>query len=110
MPGRLGKLALPTGLAHSVACGRTCQRMVRASRAIPVAVAFPLPHGQQRQGTSTPVSVMALLALVALAWLPGCGRKPPDSTPEGVVREYLERIERVQGDPKDARAAFDLLS
>jgi hypothetical protein len=49
-------------------------------------------------------------------WLPlglllvGCGRKPPDATPEGVVREFLERMERVNGDPKDARAAFDLLA
>ncbi len=40
----------------------------------------------------------------------GCGRKPPDATPEGVVREFLERMERVNGDPKDARAAFELLA
>jgi hypothetical protein len=40
----------------------------------------------------------------------GCGRTPADATPEGVVREVLERLERVQGDPRDARAVFDLLS
>lgn len=42
--------------------------------------------------------------------LSGCNRKPFDATPEGVVREFLERMERVNGDPKDARAVFDLLS
>lgn len=51
-----------------------------------------------------------ILALAALATLAGCNRKPPDATPEGVVREFLERMERVHGDPKDARAVFDLLS
>jgi hypothetical protein len=40
----------------------------------------------------------------------GCGRKPFDATPEGVVREFVERMERARGDAHDARAAFDLLS
>lgn len=41
----------------------------------------------------------------------GCNRnKPFDATPDGVAREFLERMERVGGDPKDARAVFDLLS
>lgn len=47
-----------------------------------------------------------VLALSAAA----CGRKPFDATPEGVTREYFERMERVQGDPKDARLVFDILS
>ena len=42
--------------------------------------------------------------------LAGCGRKPVDATPEGAVREALERLETVHGDPKAARAVFDLLS
>jgi hypothetical protein len=42
--------------------------------------------------------------------LAGCGRKPVDATPEGVLREFLERIERVQGNPKDATMAYELLS
>jgi hypothetical protein len=52
---------------------------------------------------------LAPLLLVNLATA-GCNRKPFDATPEGVVREFLERIERVNGDPKEARAVFDLLS
>jgi hypothetical protein len=50
-----------------------------------------------------------LLVAMSLA-LGACGRKAFDSTPEGVTREYLERLERVQGDPKDARLVFDILS
>ena len=51
-----------------------------------------------------------ILLLAALVGASGCGRKPPDATADGVAREFLERMERVQGDPRDARAAFDLLS
>lgn len=47
--------------------------------------------------------------LVLALSLVACGRKPFDASPEGVAREFLERIERVDGDPKAARAAFDLL-
>jgi hypothetical protein len=50
------------------------------------------------------------VALALLAGSAGCNRKPFDATPEGVAREFLERMERVNGDPKDARAVFDLLS
>lgn len=50
------------------------------------------------------------LLLLGNASLTGCNRKPFDATPEGVVREFLERMERVSGDPKDARSVFDLLS
>lgn len=50
------------------------------------------------------------LALLSLSLASGCGRKTPDATPEGVVRDFLEKIEMVQGDPKDARAVFELLS
>lgn len=39
-----------------------------------------------------------------------CSQKTYDETPEGVVREFLERMERVQGESKDARATFNLLS
>jgi len=53
-------------------------------------------------------SFVVLLPLAAS--LAACGRKPFDATPEGVTREFFERMERVHGDPKDARAAFDLLS
>jgi hypothetical protein len=47
--------------------------------------------------------------LVALA-LAGCGRRAPNATPDGAVREMVERMRRLNGDPGDARAAFDMLS
>ena len=53
-----------------------------------------------------PAGILLLASLGAA----GCGRKPFDATPEGAVREFFERMERVHGDPKDARAVFDLLS
>ena len=40
----------------------------------------------------------------------GCRRRVPDETPDGVVSEWLERMQRVHGDPQDAALAFDLLS
>ncbi len=49
------------------------------------------------------------LAVVATATF-GCESRSPSATPEGAVRELVERMSRVQGDPADAKAAFDLLS
>ncbi|MCS6899074.1 MAG: hypothetical protein RMJ98_05235 [Myxococcales bacterium] len=60
-----------------------------------------------RRGSILARSAVMLALLMGSA---GCNRKPFDATPEGVVREFLERLERVHGDPKDARAVFDLLS
>jgi hypothetical protein len=40
----------------------------------------------------------------------GCGRRAADATPDGVARELVERMRRVQGDPSDAKAAYALLS
>ncbi|HVY49252.1 MAG TPA: hypothetical protein VHB21_25350 [Minicystis sp.] len=51
----------------------------------------------------------ALVAALSLA-LAACSRKPPDATPEGAVREIVERLQLVRGEPRDARAAFELLS
>jgi hypothetical protein len=50
----------------------------------------------------------ALLLLVASS--PACSRRPANATPEGAVRELIERLRRVQGDPSDAKDAFVLLS
>jgi len=50
---------------------------------------------------------MALLLAAALA---GCGRRAPNATPDGAVRELVERMRRVQGDPAEAKAAYELLS
>lgn len=52
----------------------------------------------------------ALVAASVCVASQGCSRKPPNATPEGAVRELVERLRRAQGDPTDARAAFDLLS
>src|SRR5262249_27733338 len=52
----------------------------------------------------------ASAVLVVAELLGGCGRRAFDTTPEGVVREFFERIEHLQGDPKDARGVFELLS
>ena len=40
----------------------------------------------------------------------GCSRRRPDANPESVVREWIERMQRVHGNPEDARAAYELLS
>jgi hypothetical protein len=46
---------------------------------------------------------------MALA-LAGCGRRTPNATPDGAVRELVERMGGLHGDPGDARAAYELLS
>src|SRR5438067_9563633 len=51
-----------------------------------------------------------MAAMVATVALAGCGRRAPNATPDGAVRELVERLRRVHGDPGDAKAAFDLLS
>ena len=48
--------------------------------------------------------------VLAIAALSACQRKPPDLTPEGAVRELLDRIERIETDPTETRAVYDLLS
>jgi hypothetical protein len=51
-----------------------------------------------------------LLAAALCAFAPGCNRKPPNATPDGAVRELVERLRLVNGDPAAAKAAFELLS
>ena len=51
----------------------------------------------------------AALLTLTLA-LGGCGRRAPNATPDGAVRELVERMRRLRGDPADARAAYALLS
>jgi hypothetical protein len=55
-------------------------------------------------------SRIALLLLLCAAPLGGCSRRPPNATPDGAVRELVERLRLVNGDPGDAKAAFELLS
>jgi hypothetical protein len=39
----------------------------------------------------------------------GCEAEAQDSTPERVVQEFIARMQRVHGDPRSARAAYELL-
>jgi hypothetical protein len=50
------------------------------------------------------------VGLLTIGALSACQRKPPDLTPEGAVRELLDRIDRIETDPTEARAVYDLLS
>jgi hypothetical protein len=49
-------------------------------------------------------AVIALAALVA-----GCSHAPPDSTPDGAVRQFLDDMETASDDPRVMRHAYDLL-
>lgn len=51
-----------------------------------------------------------IAALCAASALPGCGRRAPNATPDGAVRELVERMRRVKGDPAEAKGAYELLS
>jgi hypothetical protein len=50
------------------------------------------------------------LLLFGLLVLSACGQRKPNATPEGAVREVVERMRRVQGDPQAAKTVFELLS
>jgi hypothetical protein len=54
-------------------------------------------------------TIAALLIALTLT-LAGCGRRPANATPDGAVRELVERLRHVHGDAADARAAYELLS
>jgi len=51
---------------------------------------------------------LSLLSLAVL--LAGCGRRAPNATPDGAVRELVDRMRRLHGDPADSKAAYELLS
>jgi hypothetical protein len=55
-------------------------------------------------------TLRAATALCAALALAGCRRRAPNGTADGAVRELVDRMRRVQGDPGDAKAAFALLS
>ena len=50
-----------------------------------------------------------LLLFAVLFLQSGCERDPVDANPERVVEEFIARMQRVHGDPKAARAAYELL-
>jgi hypothetical protein len=51
----------------------------------------------------------ALACFVALALVCGCKADVVDAGPDAVVEEFILRMQRVHGDPKAAREAYDLL-
>jgi hypothetical protein len=55
------------------------------------------------------VSVSRLLSALALSLSLGCSRPPPDATPDGVVRLFLDEMEAAEDDAREMRRAFDLL-
>ena len=51
-----------------------------------------------------------LVAVIALGWSQtGCEAEAKDSTPERVVQEFIDRMQRVHGDRRTARLAYELL-
>jgi hypothetical protein len=50
-----------------------------------------------------------LLATPLFATLVGCEEEASDGEPERVVSEFIQRMQRVHGERKAARAAYDLL-
>jgi hypothetical protein len=53
---------------------------------------------------------LCLVACLGAMATASCSRPAPNATPEGAVREFIERMRMVDGDPADAKAAFELLS
>jgi hypothetical protein len=49
------------------------------------------------------------MLLVASLGALGCEAEAKDSTPERVVQEFMDRMQRVHGDPHAARLAYELL-
>jgi hypothetical protein len=58
-------------------------------------------------GTWGSLSTLAFALLFSLA---NCTRKPADLTPDGAVRELLDRIDRTEADPAETHAVYELLS
>ena len=52
--------------------------------------------------------LMLALLVSSLAQL-GCEAEAKDATPERVVQEFIDRMQRVHGDPHAARLAYELL-
>ena len=52
---------------------------------------------------------LVTVAALAVSLLAGCSHPPPDSTPDGAVRLFLDDIEGASSDPRLMRAAYDLL-
>jgi len=57
----------------------------------------------------TPRAIGLALAVVFAPLMLACSRPPPDSTPEGAVRAFLDAMETSGDDPVAQRRAFQLL-
>jgi hypothetical protein len=51
----------------------------------------------------------AVIVASALALVSGCSRAAPDATPDGALRELLDRMEVAIEDPRAMNEAYDLL-
>jgi hypothetical protein len=51
----------------------------------------------------------SVLALGAACFASACTRPAPDATPEGAVRQWIERMEATNEDPRAIRSAYALL-
>ena len=55
-------------------------------------------------------ATLALAGLWPAAWLlSACRQEPSDVEPERLVADFIQRMQRVHGERKSARAAYDLL-
>src|SRR6478752_153907 len=59
--------------------------------------------------TSRRAALLGALSLVPALTLAGCEEEGSDSEPDRLVAEFIVRMQRVHGDRKAARAAYDLL-
>jgi hypothetical protein len=50
-----------------------------------------------------------LFVALGLGLLVACSRPPPDATPDGAVRLFLDEMEAAESDARETRHAYDLL-
>jgi hypothetical protein len=49
------------------------------------------------------------IVLLAAAGVPGCSRPPPDASPDGAVRLFLDEMDVAGDDPRAIKRAYNLL-
>jgi len=67
------------------------------------------PVGSSRRGGAGRRIAAGVLAAVVGASVGGCDREAADERPERVVEEFIARMQRVHGEEKAARDAYELL-
>jgi hypothetical protein len=60
-------------------------------------------------GRALGLSLSSLLALALSSLAAGCSHAPPDATPDGAVRLFLDEMEAAGDDPRVMTRAYDLL-